>query len=74
MMIYRPRSLEEIKADLVVAHRAKDWEAAKLLSQEKYRAQKKKHCCDCGTRILSGTRCHMHARTHRYYARSLPRH
>lgn len=73
-------NLTDIKAALIEAHRAKNWELAKLLSQQKAVALKrvKRVCVDCGVKLAtrSGTgapmeRCAMHARTRRYYGHTI---
>ena len=48
---------KELKAQLVAAHRAQDWETAALLSlrknEERAKARKIAHCERCGVRIHS---------------------
>lgn len=70
-------TLQEIKALLVEAHRSKDWELAKRLSQLKQRMKHKRYCF-CGVPIhrASGNtpgaqRCRLHATVHRYYSRAI---
>lgn len=70
----RLRSLAEIRADLVTAHRARDWEWAKELSQEKVRTIRRTYslCLDCGVRVKRGTdRCLMHSIRFRWYRTAL---
>jgi len=71
-------TLKQIKAALVAAHRACDWESAKALSQEKEKLKRsiKPHCVDCGVVIhkkgnRSRDRCRMHYIIHRFYPRSI---
>lgn len=68
------RTLASIKRDLIKAHRQGNWEAAKLLSQEKNMAKRKmlSVCLDCGVIIhKNSTRCDMHERIHRNYKKAL---
>jgi hypothetical protein len=56
-------SRAEIKEKLIAAHRAADWEQAKVLSQMKERAKRRRfkgYCLDCG-QVVRGSRCRMHA-------------
>lgn len=64
-------TIAEIKIKLVEAHRNKDWETARVLSQLKQKAKKIQYCSVCGTRCV-GIRCNMHARTFRNHGKSLP--
>jgi RNA polymerase-binding transcription factor DksA len=62
-----------IKTALVLAHRKRDWEKAKKLSQQ-YQALKKYHyCIDCGKPISVTTlsRCGMCYCRHRHYSKTL---
>ena len=65
-------TLTEVKAALIAAHRAKDWEKAKKLSQLKQKLKKRRYCKICGVRInsarilndgniLAPKHCQMHA-------------
>lgn len=68
------RSLAEIKSDLVNAHRLKDWDLAKNLSQEKnlVKRRQRRSCVVCGATLTRGTtRCRMHYILNRYYKRAL---
>lgn len=70
----RLRSLAQIRVDLVMAHRAQDWEWAKELSQEKVKTIRRtfSFCLDCGARVKRGTdRCFMHSIRFRWYRRAL---
>jgi hypothetical protein len=68
----------ENKIALVRAHREKDWELARVLSQRRERLKIRKNpkrryvhvrlkCVDCGLTIKRGLRCKMHATFHQYH-------
>ena len=73
----------QIKPLLVAAHRAKDWDLAKSLSQAKEKAKTTGKCCDCGKSIATHRyrsragvqvqvqRCRMCSVRHRFYAHAI---
>jgi hypothetical protein len=70
-------TLAQIKERLIDAHRRKDWDRAKELSQLKQSAKKQednnRRCVVCGVRLSHGgkLRCPMHYRLHRFYGHRL---
>lgn len=66
--------VQEVKAQLVAAHRAGDWERAAVLSQEKERLKKRRYCphAGCGVRInRHASTCRLHANFHPQWKRKL---
>ena len=67
----------DLKARLVAAHRAQDWDLARQLSQareaERREARTHRGCADCG-RLTRGIRCHPCSILRRFYSRALAAH
>ncbi len=71
-MKYRKLSRNDLKRELIMAHRNQDWNLAAVLSQEKERRKKMRYCEVCGLRIdPSATRCTMHSIIRQFYPRAL---
>jgi len=67
-------NLSEIKIALIEAHRNKDWEEAKKLSQLKQVAKRKqiKRCGICDCIIQKGFHCYMHHILIKYHKKLIP--
>lgn len=55
------KRMMEIKQALIEAHKAQDWEAAKVLSQEKQKLKRIRRCQKCGVAVTPPSNyCQMH--------------